>query len=685
MILVPDTSVIIDGRVTALINNGEYRGATIIIPEAVFAELESQANRGREIGFSGLIELQKLHQLKHDGIINLECVGHRPKLEQVQLAGGGEIDSMIRDVAIQYNATFLTSDYIQAEVARAKGINVVFLKSEEFNNFSPLSIDEYFDENTLAVYLKERVIPYARKGSIRESEIVPIGNIPLSENKLRTIAQECIERAKRHPDGFIEIEKPGVTIALIGSMRITITRPPFSDGFEITIIRQICNVDIDSYNYISLLKERLRMENGGMLIIGNPGSGVSTLEQNIAIYLSTKHKIVKTIESTRDLLVPDVITQYSPIDGKISSTCDILSLLRPDYIIFNEMNKTSEINVFSDMRLSGINVIGGLHARSITEAIIRLLNLINFNLLPQVIETVVCVKDGNITDICNVSMVFDKPTSLENQSDLHIRPIIRVTNLITGEVMVESFKYYGEIVVSQGKSLYKHKEPVNTQVNAEDIKKEEVEDTNYQSDLSMLYNIPISTDNVVTESNDEQTDSSVDLEHNNSDFENIEKDIQNEISRYTDGEVIVQMISNNKFAVYIDDIDVPAAIGKSGKNISSIVNKLGVGIDLRPNSDLDNNKQQVMIDNDTVMQEASLQHQTISDPVYKIKIDNKYISIACPQYRNKIVDVFSDANYLFTATVDSHGDIYLSRTSSIASEFYKHYYAGGKLKIRSMD
>ena len=60
MILVPDTSVVIDGRITSMIREGEYNGSTIIIPEAVVAELESQANQGREIGFSGLIELQRL-------------------------------------------------------------------------------------------------------------------------------------------------------------------------------------------------------------------------------------------------------------------------------------------------------------------------------------------------------------------------------------------------------------------------------------------------------------------------------------------------------------------------------------------------------------------------------------------------------------------------------------------------
>ncbi|HJJ99607.1 MAG TPA: ATPase, partial [Methanocorpusculum sp.] len=235
MILVPDTSVVIDGRVTALIEQGEYRGATIIIPEAVFAELEAQANQGIEIGFSGLAELQKLCRMKDDGLINLEYVGVRPKQEQVKLASGGEIGSMIREVAIAHNATFLTSDYVQAEVARAKGLNVVFLRPEITDNFAPLSIDAFFDENTFAVYLKECVAPYARKGTIRESKLVTIRDAPATEHELRAIAQECLERAKRHPDGFVEVEMPGVTVSQIGSMRITTTRPPFSDGIEITI------------------------------------------------------------------------------------------------------------------------------------------------------------------------------------------------------------------------------------------------------------------------------------------------------------------------------------------------------------------------------------------------------------------------------------------------------------------
>lgn len=55
-----DTCVVIDGRITELIERGKLKDATIIIPEAVVSELEYQANMGREIGYKGIEELRKL-------------------------------------------------------------------------------------------------------------------------------------------------------------------------------------------------------------------------------------------------------------------------------------------------------------------------------------------------------------------------------------------------------------------------------------------------------------------------------------------------------------------------------------------------------------------------------------------------------------------------------------------------
>ncbi|MDR0438652.1 MAG: PINc/VapC family ATPase [Methanocalculaceae archaeon] len=671
MILVPDTSVVIDGRVTALIEQGEYRDATIIIPEAVFTELESQANKGREVGFSGLVELQKLHKMKEEGLINLEYVGIRPKFEQVKLANGGEIDNMIQEVAITHNATFLTSNYVQSEVARAKGINVVFLRSEITDDFVPLSIDTLFDENTLAVYLKERVAPYARKGTIRESKLVTIRDTPTTECELLAIAKECFERAEHHPDGFVKVEMPGVTVSQIGSMRITTTRPPFSNRIEITIIRPIREISIDSYNYTAALKERLNIGNGGMLIVGTPGSGKSTLEQNIATYLSSENYIVKTIESPRNLIVPDKITQYASLEGNISETSEILTLLRPDYVIFDEMHRSEELAVFADLHLSGIQVVGGLHARSVSDALIRLANLVNLSLIPQIIATMVLIKDGDISELYGVSTSFRVPAAFEKIGDRHVKPIVQLTNIITGVVATEAFHYEGEVIVTSNDGIHlaeqelsKTSQLINA-VPAEDIGTNSVSMIKSAADDDDAFQ---TTPSIHTMPTYEVTD-------DNPAWIILEKEIQKEICRFTDDDIIVRMINDTKAAVYIEDADVPAAIGKAGKNIAAVVSKVGIGIDVRPLSDLP--------DRDSSTPAVSTGTGAIG--AFKIRSEKKQLALICPEYSNKIVDLFSGKEYLFTATVDARGEIHLARNSSIAMEMIRRYGAGEELKIRPVD
>lgn len=672
MILVPDTSVVIDGRVTALLEKGEYRDATIIIPEAVFAELEAQANQGKEIGFSGLAELQKLCVLAKQGKITLQYVGERPRLEQVKLAGGGEIDSMIRAVAIEYKATFLTSDYVQAEVARAKGLEVIYLRSETTDNFAPLKIDEFFDENTFAVYLKERVAPCARKGTIKESRLVQIREAPATEYELRAIAQECLERAKRHPDGFVEVEMPGVTVSQIGSMRITTTRPPFSDGLEITVVRPTREVSFESYNYAAALKDRLKDGAGGMLIVGTPGSGKSTLEQNIAIYLGGQNFIVKTIESPRDLMVPDSITQYAALDGSIAATGEVLTLLRPDYVIFDEMRRSEELGVFADLRLSGIKVIGGLHAKSALDAMIRLASLMDLNLIPQIVATMVFVKTGDISEIYNVSTGFGVPKALEQIGDPQIRPIVRLTNIITQETAAEAFRYEGEVMVTPAAGL-----PKVTPIVVPKASPAPVPTPSPAPKASAP--APVAAEPMAAQ--EERSAPPVhsmptyEVTDDNPAWLVLEKEIQNEIRRFTEGDIVVRMITDTKAAVYIEDTDVPAAIGKAGKNIAAVVSKVGVGIDVRPLSDLPG--REVLL-NDVPACITGFAG-------FKIKSEKKQVTIICPDYAGKIVDLFSGKEYLFTATVDDYGEIHLARNSSIAMEMIRRYGAEEELKIRPVD
>ncbi|MDO9549960.1 MAG: PIN domain-containing protein, partial [Methanoregula sp.] len=129
--IVPDTSVIIDGRISKKVRSGEYAGAYVFVPEAVVSELEAQANRGFEIGQKGLDELLELRTLSDEGAITLSFVGEQPSLEQVKLARSGGIDALIRAQAMELDAVFVTGDRVQAQIATSKGLKVEWISPEK--------------------------------------------------------------------------------------------------------------------------------------------------------------------------------------------------------------------------------------------------------------------------------------------------------------------------------------------------------------------------------------------------------------------------------------------------------------------------------------------------------------------------------------------------------------------------
>jgi len=653
MILVPDTSVLIDGRITSMIKAGEYKGATIIVPEAVIAELEAQANNGREIGFSGLSELQQLSKMAEEKTIELKFSGIRPSLEQVKLASGGEIDAMIRGIAIDNKARFLTSDFVQAEVARAKGLDVIYLKPQ-VTDFVPLAIDQFFDEHTIAVYLKERISPMAKKGTISEMKLVKIRDQPTSEYELRAMAQEILERAKRDPDGFIEVEKRGITVVQIGSMRIAIARRPFSDGMEITAVRPIVDVSLKDYQKSDIITKRIAGEKQGMIIVGAPGSGKTTLAQSIATYLSDSGNVVKTMEAPRELQVPDQITQYTMLDGSMANTADVLLLVRPDFVIFDELRKTEDFSVFADMRLAGIGMVGVIHANGVRDAIQRFSDRVDFSVLPQIVNTIIFVKHGIITKIYDVSFTLKVPEGMGNE--MHIRPVTTITDHETGQLVIDVFRYDGETIVMPVMAGVQQAAALPV------IKPATIQVQNIGQPVMAAQPMrsPQSQPETTKKESDERPGWRV-----------MEKEIQREIGRYTEGFVDVQMTSDTKAVVYIDDKDVPAAIGKGGKNVSAIVNKIGIGIDIKPRSEFD--RQQA--------QPKSEEEINIGGGI-RIQTDKKQLTIVAPEQSGKIVDVFAGKEYLFTATVNENGEIHLAKNSSIAQEMIRRSTNNEVIKLR---
>lgn len=125
-IYVVDTSAIINKFLPKLFEKG-LKGK-IIIPDAVIAELENLANKGKEAGFVGLEEIASFHKIKKKHKLKIIFMGPRPDERQIRYARAGEIDALIRNIATKNNAILITADLVQAKSAQAYGLEVLFLR-----------------------------------------------------------------------------------------------------------------------------------------------------------------------------------------------------------------------------------------------------------------------------------------------------------------------------------------------------------------------------------------------------------------------------------------------------------------------------------------------------------------------------------------------------------------------------
>ena len=227
--------------------------------------------------------------------------------------------------------------------------------------------------------------------------------------------------------------------------RITITRPPFSDAIEITIVHPIIKLSLDDYGISEKLMNRLTEKAEGILISGPPGSGKSTLASGLANYYHNQNKIVKTFESPRDLQVDEGVTQYTKLDGSFENSADILLLVRPDYTIFDEVRRRQDFHIFSDLRLAGVGMVGVLHANSPIDAVQRFIGKIELGTIPSVIDTVVFVKDGEIKKVYGLRLKVKVPSGMFER-DL-ARPVIEIQDFETQNLEYEIYTFGEENVI----------------------------------------------------------------------------------------------------------------------------------------------------------------------------------------------------------------------------------------------
>ncbi len=441
--IVADTSIIINGQLLSNVQSGHLNGYKVIIPQVVLDELQSQATLQQKHGFAGLDEIKKLQDLSDQFDLLITVEGNHPTSDDINLASRGRLDALIKDIAKQNNATLYTSDKTQHLVALAEGIKSILVMSD-LPDEKPEFL-KYFDSNTMSVHLKENLPPMAKRGKPGSFVLEDLEDKPLTAQYLESLYSQILDAANVSSSVMVEMSKPGASVVQHGTYRIAMTRPPLSEGFEITIVHPIVNLSIEDYDIPEELLARFSDTAKGVLISGPPGSGKSTLASGLANFYHKMGNIVKTFESPRDLQVDSGITQYTKLSGSFNNTAEILLLVRPDYTIFDEVRRREDFETFSDLRLAGVGMVGVVHASSPLDAIQRFIGKIELGMIPNVLDTVVFVKDGRVGNVYSLALVVKVPTGM-TESDL-ARPVIEIRDFENNTLKYEIYTFGEENVI----------------------------------------------------------------------------------------------------------------------------------------------------------------------------------------------------------------------------------------------
>jgi len=584
-VIVADTSIIINGYLADQIESGSVKNSDIIIPQAVFDELQSQASNHKQQGFIGLEQIQKLNKLSESHGLKIILKGSHPAIDDIKFAASGRIDALIIDIAKQNNAILYTSDKVQHLVAQAENIQTVFLKPVIAHE--TLEFLKFFDNDTMSVHLKENQYPLGKKGKPGDFLLTTLSDELLSKDYLKMISSQILSSVNISDSSTIEISKTGASVIQYNDYRIAITYPPFSESYEITIVHPTVKLSLEDYDISEALMKRLTDRAEGIVISGSPGSGKSTLASGLANFYHSQGKIVKTFESPRDLQVDTGITQYSKLDGSFDNTADILLLVRPDYTIFDEVRRREDFTTFSDLRLTGVGMVGVIHANSPLDAIQRFIGKIELGIIPNILDTVVFVNNGEIEKVYDLELKVKVPTGM-TESDL-ARPVIEIRNFDDNVLEHEIYTFGEENVIVP---VAKRGEKVGIEKLAEDKIKE--------------------------------------------------------YFRRYDSDTQVEILSENRVKVIVNEDCIASIIGRGGANINEIEKFLKVHIDI-------------------VAKDSKLLSLTTNDISFSFSESKTALLLTVNrEYTSMHADIYTNEQYLASVKIGKKGQIKIPKRSDVA-------------------
>ena len=250
---------------------------------------------------------------------------------------------------------------------------------------------------------------------------------------------------KEMPNSWLEIDRKYSQVLQIWPYRVVVVKTPLADGLEMTVVKPVKKLSLSDYelseNVIDLLSNKAKW----ILISGSPWSGKSTFAQALIESYVSQNKIIKTIESPRDLLVDEQVVQYSFSYAPHSEIRDILLLSRPDIAVYDEVRNQEDFVLFKDLRLTGIGLIGVIHATAPVDSVQRFIGTIEMGIIPQVIDTVIYIDKWGIQEILQLKQVVKMPSGMMS-SDL-ARPVIEVTSFLENKLKYEIYTFGEQVVV----------------------------------------------------------------------------------------------------------------------------------------------------------------------------------------------------------------------------------------------
>jgi len=297
------------------------------------------------------------------------------------------------------------------------------------------------------------------------------------------------------------------------------------------------------------------------------------------------------------LQVPNEITQYAPLNGSFAKTANILLLVRPDYTIFDDVRNTKDFEIFADMRLAGIGMIGVVHATDPMDAIQRFIGKVELGVIPHIIDTIIFIKSGFVEKVYSLNLIVRVPSGMV-EADL-ARPLVEVRDFETNNLEYEVYTYGEQTVVVP-------------------IKEEK------RSPLQKLAS----------------------------------EKIKSEIRKF-DPSAEIEFLSDSKIIVKVRNESIPRLIGKEGKTIKSIEDKLGVSIDVQP-----------MV-------------ESIGNEIkFDINETGGYVVLSFEkELAGKNANTYIDNEYLFSATVGRAGQIKVSKSSELGRSLLRAITGRKEIKV----